>query len=72
MFLSYGESENIQAYAQYATVPCHGCGEPVVRTMKTIIKMLEVDNFVACSNTCREAVDQEWFEVLMLTGGAIH
>lgn len=58
-------------YEQYATVHCFNCGESVTRTMQTISKMLEVDHFVTCSNPCREQVEQELFESMILWGGAI-
>jgi hypothetical protein len=67
-----GESANQWAHEQYATVRCQGCGESMTRTMKVIVKMLEVDGFQSCSNPCREQVEQEWFEVLMYFSGSIH
>jgi hypothetical protein len=56
-------------YDQYATVSCLNCGDSVTRTMQTIVKMLEIDGFVSCCNSCRKEVEQEKFEVLLAFGG---
>jgi hypothetical protein len=37
--------------------------------MQTIVKMLEIDGFVSCCNSCRKEVEQEKFEVLLAFGG---
>jgi hypothetical protein len=58
-------------YEQYATVRCHYCDNSMTRTMKVIVKMLEVDGYPACSKYCRDGTEQEMFEFLILFGGAI-
>ncbi len=58
-------------YEQYATVRCHYCDASMTRTMSVLVKMLEVDHFVACSESCRRGVEQETFELLLFWGGAI-
>ena len=58
-------------YPQTATVRCHNCGESITRSMQTITKMLEIDGYATCSAPCRDQVDQELVELLIMRGGAI-
>ena len=58
-------------YPQTATVHCFNCGQTVVRSMQTIVKMLEVDGVVTCSAPCRDQVEDEWYTLLIQSGGAI-
>ena len=58
-------------YPQVATVRCQNCGDSFSRSMQTVVKMLEIDGFIACSEPCRVQVSQELFELLLVWGGAI-
>lgn len=71
MRLVTDESESFRPFDQYATVSCYNCGESMTRSMKVIVRMLEVDKYCACSSSCRKAVEQELFEALIYFGGVI-